>query len=191
MSHPAEKPDADTVLGSESVSDVVPDPVSNNDASVGLPSAAATTKPAFVHLSVHTEFSLVDSTVRIKPMIKQVAANMPAVAVTDRSNMFALVKFYRAASGAGVKPIAGVDLHVRGSAPEGGITRVLLLVQNEYGYANLTNLVSRGYQEGQLDDTPVVDIQWIFEANEGLIALSGNIEGDVGQALKRGNPEEA
>ncbi|MFT5045543.1 MAG: DNA polymerase-3 subunit alpha, partial [Porticoccaceae bacterium] len=146
---------------------------------------------AFVHLSLHTEFSLVDSTVRIKPMVKKVAASMPAVAVTDRSNMFALVKFYRAASGAGIKPIAGVDLKVRGSAPEGGITRVLLLVQNEMGYANLTNLVSRGYQEGQLDGTPVVDIQWIFAANEGLIALSGSIDGDVAEALKRGNPEEA
>jgi DNA polymerase-3 subunit alpha len=155
------------------------------------PLSMAESPTAFVHLSLHTEFSLVDSTVRIKPMVKKVAASMPAVAVTDRSNMFALVKFYRAASGAGIKPIAGVDLKVRGSAPEGGITRVLLLVQNEMGYANLTNLVSRGYQEGQLDGTPVVDIQWIFAANEGLIALSGSIDGDVAEALKRGNPEEA
>jgi len=116
---------------------------------------------------------------------------MPAAAVTDRSNMFALVKYYRAAIGAGIKPIAGVDLHVRGAAPDGAITRVLLLVQNESGYANLTNLVSRGYQEGQSDGAPVVELDWVFEAHDGLIALSGSIDGDVGQALKRGNADEA
>ncbi len=147
--------------------------------------------PAFVHLSMHTEFSLVDSTIRIKPAAKRIAESMPAAAVTDRSNMFALVKFYRAALAAGIKPIAGVDLMVRGAAADDAITRVLLLVQNEAGYANLTNLVSRGYQEGQQDGSPVVDIEWVFEANQGLIALSGSIDGDVGHTLKRGNTADA
>ncbi|MDH5436734.1 MAG: PHP domain-containing protein, partial [Gammaproteobacteria bacterium] len=68
-------------------------------------------KPAFVHLSLHTEYSLIDGIVRIKRLVKAAAkAGMPAVAVTDFSNLFALVKFYRAAQSAGVKPIAGVDL---------------------------------------------------------------------------------
>jgi len=137
----------------------------------------------FVHLSVHTEFSLVDSTVRIKPFAKQVAQSMAAAAVTDRDNLFALVKYYRAASAAGIKPIAGVDLRVRGMAQDDELTRVILLVQNNTGYLNLTNLVSRGYQEGQSEGTPVVNSDWIFDAHEGLIVLSGALEGDVGRVL--------
>ncbi len=147
--------------------------------------------PAFVHLSVHTEFSLVDSTVRIKPFVKQVALSMPAAAVTDAGNMFSLVKYYRAALSAGIKPVVGVDMRVRGAVPDGQITRVLLLVQNHTGYRNLTNLVSRGYQEGQQDGSPVVHIDWVLAAHEGLIVLSAGIEGDVGQALQRGNEAEA
>lgn len=162
--------------------------------------------PGFVHLSVHTEFSLIDSTVRIKPLVKRVAESMPACAVSDFSNMFSLVKYYRAAMGAGVKPVVGVDMRIRGSfeaiekdtgkskaasREAGDITRVILLVQNEAGYLNLTNLVSKGYQEGQINGVPVIDIQWLFDANEGLIALSGGVEGDVGLALQKGNVEEA
>ena len=145
----------------------------------------------FVHLSVHTEFSLVDSTVRIKPMVKAVAETMPAVAVTDRCNLFALVKFYRAAMDVGIKPIVGVDLRVSGAASDGTLTRVLLLVQNQTGYLNLTNLVSQGYQQGQVNGEPVIELDWLFEANEGLIALSGSIDGDIASALKRGNKDEA
>jgi len=126
----------------------------------------------FVHLSVHTEFSLVDSTVRIKPMVKAVAETMPAVAVTDRCNLFALVKFYRAAMDVGIKPIVGVDLRVSGAASDGTLTRVLLLVQNQTGYLNLTNLVSQGYQQGQVNGEPVIELDWLFEANEGLTRRS-------------------
>ena len=145
----------------------------------------------FVHLSVHTEFSLVDSTVRIKPMVKAVAETMPAVAVTDRCNLFALVKFYRAAMDVGIKPVIGVDLRVSGASSDGTLTRVLLLVQNQTGYLNLTNLVSRSYQEGQVNGEPVIELDWLFDANEGLIALSGSIDGDIAAALKRGKSDEA
>ena len=164
-------------------SSLVPDLAPEADA---LPNAAT-----FVHLSVHTEFSLVDSTIRIKPLVKRVVDSMPAAAVTDTGNMFSLVKYYRAALATGIKPIAGVDMRIRGAAPDGVITRALLLVQNSQGYGNLTTLVSRGYQEGQSDGTPVVDIDWVLAAHEGLIVLSGGVEGDVGQALKRGKEEEA
>ena len=91
---------------------------------------ASSATPGFVHLNVHTEFSLVDSTVRIKPLVKRVAETMPAAAVCDRSNMFALVKYYRAAMGVGIKPIAGVDLRIRGMGVDGELTRAVLLVQN-------------------------------------------------------------
>lgn len=145
----------------------------------------------FVHLSVHTEFSLVDSTVRIKSLVKEAANSMAAVAVTDRANMFSLVKFYRAAMGSGMKPICGVDMRIRGMAPDGELTRAIMLVQNNTGYQNLTNLVSRGYQEGQSDGSPVVHIDWVFAAHEGIIVLSGGIEGDVGKAILLGHQDNA
>jgi len=145
----------------------------------------------FVHLSLHTEFSLVDSTVRIKPLARQTAATMPAVAVTDRANLFALVKFYRAALDSGIKPLVGVDLRVRAVKQDEPATRLLLLVQNDAGYLNLTRLVSRSFQEGQGDGEPTVEREWVLEAHEGLIALSGGMHGDVGLALARGKPDEA
>jgi len=86
----------------------------------------------FVHLSVHTEFSLVDSTLRIKALSKAVAQSMPAVAVTDQGNLFASVKFYRASLGAGIKPIIGVELSVKPELPADKPTRTLLLVQNHW-----------------------------------------------------------
>ena len=146
---------------------------------------------SFVHLSVHSEFSLVDSTVRIKPLVKSVAENMPALAVTDRGNLFSLVKFYRAALGAGVKPVAGVDILISAVDPEDPPTRAVLLVQNDAGYRNLTRLVSRSYQEGQQDAGPVVDRAWLAAATDGLMLLSGSIEGDVGRLLQRGKADEA
>jgi len=146
---------------------------------------------AFVHLSVHTEFTLADSTIRIKPLVKEVASSMPAAAVTDLGNMFSLVKYYRAALSAGIKPIAGVDMRICGVAPDDELTRVIMLAQNDTGYRNLTNLVSRGYQEGQSSGSPVVHIDWVFEAHEGIIVLSGAMDGDVGKAILRGQQDEA
>jgi len=110
----------------------------------------------FVHLHLHTEYSLVDSLIRIKPLAKAVReAGMPACAVTDQNNLFALVKFYR----------------------------LVLLCQNDTGYRNLTRLVSRSYTKGQINAIPYLRRAWLSGATEGLIALSGGREGDIGQAL--------
>jgi len=147
--------------------------------------------PRFVHLSVHTEFSLIDSTVRIKPLVEKVASSMPAVAVTDRANLFALVKFYRAALHGGIKPIAGVDVRIQPNPEKPDIFRALLLVQNDIGYGNLTRLVSRSYQEGQHTGTPVIQRQWMNDNSDGIIMLSGGIESDVADALQRGQDEQA
>jgi len=147
--------------------------------------------PRFVHLSVHTEFSLIDSTVRIKPLVEKVANSMPAVAVTDRANLFALVKFYRAALHGGIKPIAGVDVRIQTDAKKTHVFRALLLVQNDIGYGNLTRLVSRSYQEGQHTGTPVIQHDWMIDNSDGIIMLSGGIESDVADALQRGQDEQA
>ncbi|WP_339510699.1 DNA polymerase III subunit alpha [Pseudomonas sp. RL_15y_Pfl2_60] len=143
---------------------------------------------SFVHLRVHTEFSLVDGLVRVKPLIKSVAgAGMPAVAVTDQSNMCSLVKFYKAAMGGGIKPICGADIWMASASEDGPLTRMTLLAMNAKGYRNLTELVSRGWSEGQSNDLVIIQRDWVKAANEGLIALSGSKEGEVGLALLAGD----
>jgi len=146
----------------------------------------------FIHLHLHTEYSLVDSIVRVKPLATAVAkAGMPACAVTDQGNLFAMVKFYRAAVVAGVKPIVGADLWLHNAASRTQPYRLTLLAQNLAGYHGLTRLISRGYLEGQHGDVPVIDWAWLEAAQEGLIALSGAREGDIGQALIAGRTDEA
>ncbi|MBV1788822.1 DNA polymerase III subunit alpha [Marinobacterium sp. D7] len=141
----------------------------------------------FVHLRVHTEYSLFDGLVRIKELVKAAAGDgMPAVGMTDQTNLFALVKFYKAALGAGVKPVCGVDLWVQNELePEAEPFRLTLLVRTGKGYRNLMELVSRAYAEGQGIDPEraLVKRDWIKEKAEGLIALSGARLGEVGRAM--------
>lgn len=137
----------------------------------------------FVHLHIHTEYSLVDGIVRIKPLLKNIAEmGMPAVALTDQSNLFAMVKFYRAALAAGVKPIIGAEVLLRGKEQESP-TRLVLLCQNEEGYRNLSRLVSRSYREGRVSGLPLLDKFWLRQSSSGLIALSAGRMGDIGRAL--------
>ncbi|HYQ92715.1 MAG TPA: DNA polymerase III subunit alpha, partial [Candidatus Competibacteraceae bacterium] len=144
----------------------------------------------FVHLHLHTEFSLVDGLIRIKPLIKQVAAaGMPAVAVTDMNNLFAAIKFYKAARAAGIKPIIGAELWVRREAAEPA--RLVLLCQNLDGYHNLARLISRGYREGQQRGVPMLALDWLKGSTDGLIALSGGREGELGRALLHGPSGQA
>ena len=146
-----------------------------------------TAEPAFVHLRVHTEYSLVDGTVRVKPLMTAVAdAGMPAVALTDQGNLFAMVKFTRAALAAGLKPIIGVDVWVRADDEQSQPYRMVLLCQSREGYLNLTQLISRSYLHGQHGGVPMMQASWIADHAAGLIALSGGREGDVGHALLSG-----
>ena len=95
----------------------------------------------FVHLRLHTEFSLVDGLVRVKPLIKAAAAaGMPAVAVTDQSNLCSLVKFYKAAMGGGIKPICGADLWLANKDEDGPLSRLTLLAMNAKGYPTAVHL---------------------------------------------------
>ncbi len=147
----------------------------------------------FVHLRLHTEYSLSDSVVRIPELVTAVAAaGMPAVAVTDQVNLFAMMKFYREALKAGVKPLVGVDLQVAEEGERQPPTRLTLLCQSPGGYRNLARLVSRAYLEGQERGTPRIERGWLSPAQlEGLIGLSCAIEGDIGRALVNGREAEA
>ena len=121
-----------------------------------------------------------------------VAEQMPAVALTDESNLFAMVKFFRAAIAKGVKPLIGVDLWLAEPQERDAPSRLTLLCQSEVGYLNLSRLVSRSYLEGQRRDTPLVERSWLDAGTvEGLIALSGAMDGDVGRSLLVGRPAEA
>ncbi|MEZ5528540.1 MAG: DNA polymerase III subunit alpha [Porticoccaceae bacterium] len=145
----------------------------------------------FVHLRLHSEYSLVDGMVRLKPLVKRVVEQgMPAIALTDVCNFFGLVKFFKAAQGAGIKPICGSDMQVASAEPDGSPYQVTLLVMNQQGYRNLTRLISRAYQEGQHQGRPFVQRQWIEEAAEGLIVLLGRFS-DTGFALQGSKMEQA
>ena len=147
--------------------------------------------PGFVHLHVHSEYSLTDSTIRVGDLVTACAqADMPAVALTDQSNLFALVKFYKDAEKAGLKPIAGADLWIANPADRNKPTRLTLLCRNRAGYLNLSRLLSRAYIEGQHGDYAQVDAAWLQGGSDGLIALLGR-DSDLGHLLLSGNAELA
>ncbi len=129
---------------------------------------------------------------RIKPLAKAVAdLGMPAVALTDFNNFFAAVKFYKATQGSGVKPILGADLLVLDESGEGSPTQLVLLVKDQAGYANLTKLISKAYQEGQRQGVPHIKRSWLAEFSDGLIALSGGRNGEIGVALVSSRLDDA
>jgi len=159
---------------------------------------------SFVHLRVHTEYSVADSIIRVEPpkrkgsggsinaqTLTERAAEigLPACAITDRNNLFAMVKFYKSAEASGLKPIVGADVRLE-EADDAAPTRATFLVQNERGYRNLTRLISRGYTEGQVRGEPLLKREWIAQSAEGLIVLLG-MDGDIGRALLAGQTVKA
>jgi DNA polymerase III subunit alpha len=147
----------------------------------------------FVHLRLHTEYSLVDGIVRVPELMAAVSsAGMPAVALTDQSNLFAMVKFYKEALAAGVKPLIGVDAWIREVGERAPPSRAVFLCQNLAGYRHLTQLVTRSFLEGQHRGAPMLERSWLKrDVLQGLIVLSGGAEGDIGQAIARGRDDEA
>jgi DNA polymerase-3 subunit alpha len=147
---------------------------------------------SFVHLRLHSEYSLVDGLVKVKPLAKKTAEMaMPAVALTDFNNFFGLVKFYKAMQSVGVKPIAGADVLIADDDSEATPTQLVLLVLDQSGYQNLTKLISMAYSDGQRQGIPVINKTWLPQYSEGLIALSGGRMGEVGLALISGRTAEA
>ncbi|MBI3574269.1 MAG: DNA polymerase III subunit alpha, partial [Gammaproteobacteria bacterium] len=142
----------------------------------------------FVHLRVHSEFSLSDSVVRIPDLAATARTQgMPAVALTDLNNLFGVVKFYREAVAAGIKPVVGADVYLENAADPHKPFRLLFLCQNLEGYRELCRLLTRAYVEGQHSGRPCIAKSWLKTPVPGLIALSGAQEGDIGQALLAGN----
>ena len=146
----------------------------------------------FIHLHVHSEYSLADGIIRIDDLIDSAnRLGMPAVAVTDLGNLFAMVKFYRTAVAAGIKPIIGADVWVVNPTDTLKPFRLLLLCQNSTGYRNLCRLLTDAYRLGQHQGKPCINKDWLADHTNGLIALSGAQAGDIGQALLSGNTTSA
>lgn len=151
-------------------------------------SEPSSTSTGFVHLHLHTEYSLVDGLIRVKPLMQRTAElGMAATTLTDQSNLFAMVKFYRAALAGGVKPLFGVDIVLTDENDRSSESRLLLLCKNNKGYLNVTELISLSYQKGQSNGKPRIEKAWLAEHREGLIVLSGGLHGELGQLLAKRN----
>ena len=143
----------------------------------------------FVHLRTHSEYSLVDGLFRVKELAGQVADyGMPAVALTDDSNLFASVKFYRACLSRGIQPIIGADCWVKGVVSFGRLT---LIAMNQDGYKNLLELLSLGWLKGQDGDYALLDWEWVVDHAAGLICLTGATEGEIGRLVSAGQQDKA
>ena len=146
--------------------------------------------PTFVHLHLHSEYSLIDSTLRIAQLVQRcVELGQPAVAVTDASNLFALVKFYKAAEAAGLKPMAGADLWVadEGQPP----ARLTVLCQNRAGFLSLSRLITRAFLEGHRGDFVAIKPEWLLAEHAGLIVLAGRDKPDRARRSPAGRREQA
>ena len=146
--------------------------------------------PRFVHLNVHSQFSLIDSLLSVKDLIAEAKqSSMPALAITDQMNFFGLVKYYKAAINAGIKPLIGCDVVIQ--TEENVTATVTLLAMSDKGYRNIIELISKAYLEGQVLGEPLVKWPWFAEKSSDIIVLSGAIKGDIGQAIVNGNNDNA
>jgi DNA polymerase III subunit alpha len=147
------------------------------------------TTPQFIHLRLHSEFSIVDGLVRIDDVVKAAAKDgQPALAITDLANLFGMVKFYKAARGKGIKPIAGCDVWITNDDDRDKPSRLLLLVKNRNGYLQLCELLSKAWLTNVHRGRAEIRADWLENgAASDLIALSGAHFGDVGMAIDNGN----
>ncbi len=156
----------------------------------------------FIHLRLHTEFSVVDGTNRIDDVVTAAAKDgQPALGISDLNNLFGGVKFYKAARGAGLKPVLGAEVMLQGftdetpgampGGPQPAPHKVILLVQDKQGYLNLSELIARAWTKNVVRDQALVRWEWLQELNAGLILLSGAQAGPVGQALLAGDAQKA
>ena len=146
--------------------------------------------PSFVHLRLHSEYSVTDGIVRVDTAVARAAEfGMPALGLTDLANLFGLVKFYLAARGKGIKPIIGCDIYLANEADPDRPYRMLLLCRSREGYLQLCRLLTAAYLRPRVRGRAEITLSMLQETGvDGLIALSGAALGDVGEALAQGNP---
>ena len=147
----------------------------------------------FVHLRLHSEFSIVDSTCRIDDVVQAATDDQqPALAITDLSNLFGAITFYKAARGKGLQPILGAEIFLEGLGVDPhALSKIIVLVQSSQGYLNLSELLARAWTQNMVKNNAVIKLAWLQELSEGLILLSGAQAGPVGQALMQGDTSRA
>ncbi|MFP3028922.1 MAG: DNA polymerase III subunit alpha [Arsenophonus sp.] len=147
-------------------------------------------EPYFIHLRVHSDYSIIDGLAKINPLINRVVElGMPALAITDFTNLYGLIKFYSAAHSAGVKPIIGADFYLESELLGDEVAHLTILARNNKGYHNLILLISAAHQKGYDAIGPTITQEWLIIHREGLLLLSGGCMGDVGKFLLRGNQQ--
>lgn len=158
-----------------------------NDSRTVTPVYNSVMPDAFVHLHLHTEYSLVNGMLRVPQLVEHcLQSQTPAVAITDMGNIYGAVKFFQKCVTQGIKPLIGAEVYL---ANPDSVTQpfvLVLLVQNEVGYKNLSRLLSKGFQQGQHQGRPILDRSWLVGSTDGLIALSGGQRGDIGAAIMAG-----
>ncbi len=142
---------------------------------------------SFVHLHLHSEYSLVNGMIRVPALVEQTRTNqMPAVAMTDIGNLYGAVKFFNKSVAQGVKPIIGAEVYIENPDKVTQPSSLVLLVQDQKGYVNLSELISLGFRVGQAHGKPILKKAWLQERAEGLICLSGGLRGELGHAILGG-----
>ncbi|MFM2479021.1 DNA polymerase III subunit alpha [Celerinatantimonas sp. MCCC 1A17872] len=145
-------------------------------------------EPRFIHLRIHSDYSMVDGLKKVKPIVGAVAElQMPAMALTDQTNFCGVVKFYGEAHNKGIKPVIGADFWMHSEPLGDELSRLVILAKDNTGYQNITQLISKAYLRGHVQGRPVIERDWLVEHQEGIIILSGGREGDIGRALLKGN----
>jgi DNA polymerase-3 subunit alpha len=144
--------------------------------------------PRFVHLRVHSDYSMTDGVSKVKPIISAAEnLGMAALAITDQNNFCGLVKFYGGCHNAGIKPIVGADFWMQVPGFDKELCALTIIAMDDDGYQNLTQIISQAYLRGQVNGRVVIDQAWLVTFNKGILLLSGAKEGDVGKAMLKGN----
>ena len=139
---------------------------------------------SFVHLHVHSEYSLVNGMIRLPALVDQTRTNqMPAVALTDMGNLYGAVKFFNKCMSQGIKPIIGAEVYIENPDKVTQPFILVLLVQDSTGYVNLSELLSRSFREGQAHGKPIIQKDWLIGKTDGLVCLSGGLRGELGSAI--------
>lgn len=143
-------------------------------------------EPKFIHLRCHSDYSMLNGLAKPEKLVRSaVKLNMPALGLTDSSNLYGVIKFYKAAMKNGIKPIIGIDFNFSSKFLKNKNCSITLLAKNEIGYKNLIFLTSKAHQKKNFQDNSalMINTKWLHSAREGLIVLSGGVFGEIGQLI--------